>query len=456
MDKWLSHPTAIKVISVLLGLLLFVIVHNDPETSPQAATPSIDTMLIEAAAIIPTGLDEKKYILTAMEPTVARIVVEGRISLLRAASNADYVVNVDLAHIKPGIQELPLSVKLPRGIKEIELSPKKITVRIEEIVKKTFDAKVLTEGVPANGYVLGTPEIISASGGVVQVTLPMDDMDRVSLVAVTANVAESNKTVVNKKAKVVVYDVNGEEIRNAIVEPSTLHIEAKVTLPSKQVPLQIRYSGSLPDQLSLVSVKPKTDQVTVYAAKEELDAITIYDGAVLDLTKVKQSGLMKVKTTPVDTIKEVNPEEIELDIVVERTLTQTFTQIPISISGAGEDVTASFIYPASGTIDLTISGAESVLSEMSLADIAIIAKLDGLVPGTHIVPLELELPLYVQPVLTGSQPFTVTVDIENKSRSINKRGNKEEKEEVDVDGILLNPIKGNEDGSTGGSNSIAE
>ncbi|RIX46021.1 hypothetical protein D3P08_26510 [Paenibacillus nanensis] len=411
MDKWLTHPTALKIISVILGVLLFAVVHIDPETAPQVATTSIETKVIEAATIQTTGLDEEKYVLTAMEPTVARIVVEGGISSLYAASPEDYVVSVDLSRAKPGLQELPLTLKLPKGIKEVNLEPRKVTVQIEEIVKKTFDAQVITEGDPAEGHVVGTPEILSENGGVVQVTLPKEDMDKVGLVAVHIDVAGADKTVTNKKAKVIVYDTDGQEMPNAIVEPSTLHVEVKVTLPFKQVPLQIRYTGTLSEDLSLVSVKPDVDQVTVYAPQNELDTISVYDGAVLDLSKVKQSGVMKVKATPVDGIQDVNPGEIELEIVVESTATRTMSNVPISIVGGAENVTAQLVTPASGTIDLTINGAQSVLDEVTIADLAVIANIAGLGPGSHEVPLELELPPYVQPVLTDGQALTATVTI---------------------------------------------
>ncbi|MFF2886092.1 YbbR-like domain-containing protein [Paenibacillus sp. NPDC057967] len=449
MDKWLSHPTALKIISVLLGILLFAVVHIDPETSPQSITSSIDTKIIEAATIVPIGLDEEKYVLTAMEPTVARLVVEGKISNLRAATNADYVVNIDLSGVtKPGLQELPLTIKLPRGIKEVELSPRRVMVQIEEIVTKTFDAQVMIEGDHAAGFVLGEPEIMSEGGRAVQVTLPRDDMDKVGLVAASLDVSGSDKTVVNKKAKLVVYDKEGQEIPNAIVQPSTLHVEVKVTLPFKQVPLQLRYSGELTEGMSLVSVKPSVDFVTVYAPQEELDAISIYDGAVLDLTKVKQSGTIKVKAPPVDHIQAVNPGEIDLDIVVEVATTRKLSNVPITITGTEPGLTTQIITPASGTLDLEISGAEAVLADVALDDVAIVAKVAGLEPGTHTVALELELPPYVQPVLADGQSLSATIEIIDTTAS----NGGEEPEDIEVGGTPTNPPEEGQEGGSPGNN----
>lgn len=440
MDKWLNHPTALKIVSVVLGLLLFAIVHIDPETSPQTVTSNIDTKVMEAVTIVPIGLDPEKYVLTAMEPTVARLVVEGRISTLRTAANEEYIVNVDLTNVGAGIHEVPLTVKLPRNIKEVELSPRKVNVRIEELVTKSFDVQVLTEGQPAAGYVLGTPAVLSEAGSMVEVTLPKDDMDRVGIVAATLIVEGADKTAVNKKAKVVVYDKEGEAIGGADVLPATVHVEAAVTLPFKKVPLQIRYTGALGDGLSLVSVKPEMDEVTVYAQQAELDQLTIYDGVVLDLSKVKESGVVKVKTAAVDGIASVSPGEIGLDVVLERTVTRTFGDLPITVSGEAEGISAVVRNPATGRLSLAVRGAEAVLESLQAASIGVLAKVDGLPPGVHTVPLELDLPPYVEPVLDDGRPLTVSVEIIDETAV----GSEEPGNDVEVGGTPSGPPAGEE------------
>lgn len=448
MDKWLSHPTALKIISVLLGLILFAMVHVDTESNPQTATTSVDTKVIEAAAIVPTGLNQNKYVLTAMEPTVTRLVVEGSISRLFAASIDDYIVNVDLTNVTPGTKELPLVVKLPRGIKEVGLSPRTITVRIEEIVTKSFDVQVVTEGQPAQGYVMGTPEVLTEGGGVVEVTLPKDDMERVGVVAVTLNVAGADKPVSNKKAKVVVYDTEGMEITGAFITPSTVHAEVPITLPFKQVPLQIRYSGSLDDNLSLVSVKPATENVTVFAEQDKLDAIQLYDGAVLDLGKVKESGKLKVKANPIDGIVAVAPGEIELDVVVEKKVTRTIDNLKISVVGTTAGMTAAIRRPETGRMSLQLSGAEDVLSAVKESEIVITANIEGLVPGVHTVPLELDLPPYVEAVIIEGQPLTASIEIVDESLPT---GGDEGEEDQEVGGTPTSPPDNNEDSGNAGA-----
>jgi Uncharacterized protein conserved in bacteria len=442
MDKWISHPTSLKIISVILGLLLWAVVHIDPETSPQTVTSNVDTKVIEAATIVPVNMDRDKYVLTAMEPTVTRLVVEGRISVLRATSNDQYVVELDMTNVKPGIHEIPLRTRLPKGIKEIELSPRVVTVQVEEIVTQTFEAQVLTEGRPAEGYVMGNPQIVSEGGGSVQVTLPRDDMDRVGVVAATLDIAGAEKTVVNKKAKLVVYDAEGREIPNAIVEPDTIHAEVKVTRPFKQVPLQIRYTGSLPEGLSLVSVQPEINEVTVYARQERLDELQIYDGAVLDLSIVKESGQVRIKAPPLDGIEAVEPGELTVNVTVEPAGTKTFRSVPIALGVAAEGLKAELASPAGGKIDVTLSGSNAVLDGVTVSDIRLVANVSGLGPGEHEVLLEADLPPYVQLAPGTEQSLVVKVNIAADTPATSVP------DDVEVGGTPSQPAD-EEEGSTG-------
>jgi YbbR domain-containing protein len=428
MDKWLSHPTSLKIISIIVGLLLWAVVHIDPDTSPQTMTTNIDTKTIEASVITPDGLDTKKYVLTAMEPTVVRLDVQGRLTdLLKASSTDDYVVKVDLKGVKPGIQELPLTVDLPKGILLVKMSPRTVTVQIEEILTKPFELQVVTEGKPADGYVLGAASVVSPTDGV-QVTLPKDDMSRVGLVTTEVDVEGADKTIVNKKAKVVVYDTDGIEMTNAIISPSTVHVEVKITPPFKKLPLQVRYTGTLPEGLSLVSVKPTIDQVTVYGDQKTLDGLQVYDGVVLDLSKVKQSGSIQAKTESIDGIKSIDPGEVTLEVVVAPNITKTFTGMPIAIEGLASGTTATVRTPADGKFNLTVSGAESVLSALKAEAISIIANVEGLAPGIHEVTLQVDVPSYVQTVLAEGQTLTVSIEIVAEEAAGGTDG--EESEEV--------------------------
>lgn len=412
MDKWFNHPTALKIVSLVIAILLWAVVHIDLEKKPQTATSNYNTNTFEAVRIVPEGLDAKRFTLSGMDPTVARLVVGGRISSFFNASNDDYIVNIDLSNVEAGFHEVPLSVKLPKGIQKVELSPQYVTVHIEEIMTKSFDVEVITTGTPQAGLVVGEPIIVSESDGKVNVTLSENEMERVAKVVVEVDLTNADKTVVNKKARLLVLDGQGNDIPDAQITPERVHVEVPVNWPSKQIPLQIRYSGTLPSGTSILSVEPEVEHVTVFAEQHELERISTFDGYILDLSKIKQSGDYVIKAAAIDGIKSVTPTELRVTVQVETSQTKQLTALPITLQGKPIGESLKIVTPTSGKIDLLVSGTETALGKLKASDIHITANVADLPVGSHKVPLEIELPPYIYPVQSEEQSLVIEVVVE--------------------------------------------
>lgn len=414
MDKWLSHPTALKVLSVVIALLLWAVVHFDPESTPAKVTSNIDTKVIEAAEIIPIGLDEENYALFKLEPTVVRIVVEGRRANLLAAKPEDYIVQADLTGIKEGEHIVPLTYKMPSGISVVEISPQTVTVDIEEIQTKAFDLAVITTGTPANGYITGTPSFVDESNSQVKVTLPKEEMVHVGSVSTTVSVEGAEKSIVDKKARVVVYDTEGKVMEHAATSPSTVEVEVPVTPPFKMLPLQLSFTGRPPDGLSVSSVKAELDKVAVYGDQELLDQLTSYSGVTIDLSKLKKSGTVKAKVSTVSGAKLVEPTEINVEVTLVASESKLL-DIPIKLTGLADGLRAKVSQPEGGILTLSVDGAPNVLASLQKADVELVADLSGLEPGQHSVKLTADLPTFVDLTADSTDDLTVTIEIEDDS-----------------------------------------
>lgn len=414
MDKWLSHPTAIKIISIVIALLLWAVVHFDPESTPAAVTSNTDKKIIEAAQIIPTGLDETKYSLVQMEPTVVRIMVEGRRSKLLTAKDEDYIITADLSGLGTGEHVVPLTYTMPSGVTLLEISQRTVKVDIEEIQTRSFDLGLKTSGTPSSGYIVGTPSLVGKeTAASVKVTLPKDEMEYVGSVSATVSVEGAKSTVEDKKASVVVYDTEGKVMEHAITNPKIVDVEVPVTPPIKMVPLQISYTGSLPEGLSIASIKPEIDKVAVYADQKTLDALDVYNGVTIDLGAVEQSGTVKAKVTKLDGIVLVEPAEINVEVNVVSWESLTLTRA-IQLTNVGEGLFAEISKPQSGEASLNIHGAPDVLSAISDKDLQLTADLQGLKAGTHTIKLTTTVPRFVT-VTNDEAAFSATVVIGEKS-----------------------------------------
>lgn len=407
MDKWLSHPTSLKIISIAIGLVLWAVVHFDSESPPNTVASLTDTQDIAAVKINVTGLDERKYTLRMLEPTTVKLRVTGSKSDLLSASPDDYKVTVDVSGIGEGRSTLPVKVELPRGIDYIRVEPHAVTVELEQMLTKEYEVSIKTEGLPGNGYKIGTP--IVKPNNRVHVTLPEDGMDQVSFVGARISVEGETETVTEKKVKLVVLDKSGKEMVDAIVNPSVVEVEIPITKPFKKLPLQIGFTGKLPEGLAIASFEPNVEQVTIYGPQDVLDKYDFYDGINIDLSKLEQSGTIELDIKPAAGIAAVNPETVSVSYRIVAAESKLLSQLPVTNIGLSEGLKAKITAPVSGTIDLPIKGAANILAGISTKDVQLIADLSGLGPGTHVVQLDVHLPRFVN--YATDVPLRVSVEI---------------------------------------------
>lgn len=414
MDKYLAHPTALKILSVVVALLLWAVVHFDPESNPNSTTSTAVTHVIDTVKIKTVGLDVKTRALRSIDPGTVKLVVSGSRTRIAAAEPDDYVVSTNLSRAPDGRSEVQLSVELPKGVELVQMTPSRAFVTIVPMQTKEFEVKVLTEGQPANGYKVGEP--IIKPNNRVHITLPEDELADVGAVSVKVKVKDEEETVSEKKARVIVYDNDGNEMKDAVVSPSVVEVEVPITKPYKTLPLQISYSGALPDGLSIAKVTSSAQQVTVYGPQDVLDKLDYYDGVTVDLSKVTESGSFTYAIAPIEGVASIDPSKVTVTIDVEPTSDRLIEQVPITLNSLAEGLTANVLTPTNNAIDIVVTGVPSLLTALQQSDIQAVAKLDSLGVGQHEVTLDIHLPIY----LHVNAQYKVIIDItDSKATSTN-------------------------------------
>ncbi|PWV89130.1 YbbR domain-containing protein [Paenibacillus cellulosilyticus] len=414
MDKYLAHPTALKILSVVVALLLWAVVHFDPESNSNSTTTTAVTHVIDTVKIKTIGLDEKTKALRSIDPGTVKLVVSGSRTRIAAAEPDDYVVSANLSQAPDGQSEVQLSVELPKGVELVQMTPNRASVTIVPMQTKEFEVQVLTEGEPANGYKVGEP--IIKPNNRVHVTLPEDELADVGAVSVNVNVKDEEETVSEKKARVIVYDNDGNEMEDAVVSPSVVEVEVPITKPYKTLPLQLGFSGTLPDGLSIAKVTPSVQQVTVYGPQDVLDKLDYYDGATVDLSKVTESGSFTYAIAPIEGVASIDPSKVTVTIDVEPTSERVIEKVPITLNSLAEGMTAAIQEPANSTIDIVVTGASSLLTALQQSDVQAVAKLESLGVGQHEVVLDVHLPSY----LHVYAQYKVIIDISDSKAASTK------------------------------------
>ncbi|WP_379130992.1 YbbR-like domain-containing protein [Paenibacillus sp. sgz500958] len=408
MDKWMKNNNFNKILALAIGVILWTMVHIDSAPTAQTAA-NMSSKIIENVKIEVLGYDQDKYEVTVDTDSV-RLEVGGKSSDIKFVFSDDYKVTLDLSNVQPGTVRLPLHEELPDGVSLISMTPREVNVHVELRNTKSFPISIATKGEPAEGYQLGTPVIQPI--GAAEVTLPASELSKVEKVQGTIELEGESDTIKEKKLKLVAYDSAGNEVKGAVIEPATVAVELPITLPYKSVPLDIGFKGQLPDSLVISSVLPEVDSVVVYGYKENLESITSYE-AVIDLSTIESAGTKRIELdlTPPAGVEKMDPGKVAVTLSASEIAERTFEGIPVTLQGLGSGLNAQVNNPPGGTVNLTLSGASTLLDQMDRDQITVVADVSGLTAGTHEVPLLVSLPRFIT-LNQSSERLVVTVNLQ--------------------------------------------
>lgn len=393
MDKWLNHPTAIKIMALVIGIIMWAVVHFDSEDSPNNVASLYENRKIEGVKVEAYGLDERLYVLKSIEPQTVNLTVRGTTSDLFAARKENYHIQVDLRSLEAGTHKLPVQWDLPRGIQFVEASPNTVTVVLEALQTKEFEIEIRTTGTPAEGFMAGTPILKPTNR--VHVTLPENTMAQVGWVGAELSVDNEKESIKNKSLKLSVYDVNNNIIEGAVLDPAVVEVEVPITFPFKTVPVQFIMTGRMPAGLSIGTFEPDTEQVTVYGSKEALDQIEFIE-AELKLDQLTQSKKVTIPLSLPQSVQEISPANVSINVEVVLSDTRLLEGLPINWKGLGEGMSMTVLEPATGKADIVIKGSPSRLGRLQPGDVTVDADLTGKGPGIHTVQLIVNSPRFIE------------------------------------------------------------
>ncbi|MDR0270989.1 CdaR family protein [Paenibacillus sp.] len=412
MNKWINNNNFAKVLAIAVSILLWSMVHLNNDTP--TPTAKIDTRIIENVKVQPYGLDEKKYILSAMDHDRVRIEIKGKKMDLDFAFSGEYKIKLDLTNAKVGTSTLPLSVVLPKGLEVVNIQPSTVSVNIEERNTATFPVTIVTKGTPAAGYQLGK---VTPQPATVKVTLPESELREVVKVQGTITIDGENSALKEKRVKLAAYDKQGLEIDGAVLEPTSVLAEVTIVPPYKEVPIELQYTGKLPEGVVISKAQPNISKVKLYGPQETLTGVKSYSDISVDLSKITTAGtiVLPVDLTPPSGFEKIEPSSLKVEIITVANSQRVIDDIPITIkNNTGGSLQAEIINPASKTMSLALNGAPGLLNSLTKDDIQLIASIDGLKPGTHEVTLQVVLPRYISRADPGT-PLTASIEIKEKS-----------------------------------------
>jgi YbbR domain-containing protein len=413
MDKLLHSNNVVRAIALMIGILLWVVVHLDMDKTTVTATPLPAEQTINAVKVIPTQLDETHFSLQKMDPEFVNITLKGTQSALTKLKTSAIQVQVDLSNAAVGTHAYPLKVlNVPSTVTSI-LVPSMVTVTLEELQKKEFPVIIDIVGIPSAGYIVGQP-IVNPSR--VHVTLKTSELNIVDAVRAEVSVDKAG-AVINKQVKLTAYSKDGKPI-DATITPAVVDVEIPVTVPFKEMPLQVKVVGSPAPGYSIASMNQSVKRVTVFSSQATLDQMEFYEGPQVDVTDLKENKKITLDIPLKNKDIRVDPVKVEITLEIVPSTTLMMNNIPLRISGENDSFVTKVLLPEKLEIQALLEGAPDLLAKLTLQDVQAIVDVSNLAPGKHELTINLSLPMFIRAADVQPQVLKATVEIIAKADAL--------------------------------------
>ncbi|WP_058306016.1 CdaR family protein [Gracilibacillus massiliensis] len=418
MNKWLEKPWVIRVVALLLSVLLFVVVafdENVGEDDDGFENPFGITNKTQPLEDVPvqTQIDEEKYVVSGVPETV-KVTLQGSVSIVTSTElQRNFDVFVNLEGLEPGTHTVPLEYSGITDRLNVYIEPQEVEVSIEERASQEFDVTidVVNRDKVEAGFevanVIADPETIT-------VTSSKSIVDNIAIIKGFVDVEGFNETQTVENVPIKVYDNEGNEL-NVRIDPPTVEVTVDMANPNKQVPVSVETTNELPEGLRLNGLEPETEEVQVFASEDYLAQLDQITTKPIDLSEITESGTMEVELDVSSDIRKIGTDTVTINVDIESIEEEVLEDVAINVVGGSEEFSVSFVEPSTESMNLTVRGYPSDITNLTAEDLQLSIDIGDLAAGEHQVPVELERPQELEEDVEIELEYEqVTVNIEQE------------------------------------------
>ena len=393
MNDWLNKPWVIRVISLFLAILTFLVISFDNQDTRSADVGSFDSIFnnsreSETLEDVPVNIviDDEKYVVSGV-PEVVTMSLTGTVSVVQSTvTQRNFDVYVDLEGLSPGTHTVPIKHDGVSSRIDVSFEPENIEVTIEERGSGTYDVAVDYSNLDQmpEGFEIAS---VTVTPQQVEITSAQSVIDRISSVKAFVDVEGIKESMTLTDVPVRIYDNEGNQM-NARIEPGTVTVDLEVINPNKEVPIDVTTSGELPDGVRLIETSVEAENVTVYAPSSQLEDIEQVETEPIDLSEITETTTLEVALLVPDNATSLSRETIDVTVEVEEETETTLENIDITIDNVTDGLNATFVSPESGQIAVTFSGFPSDLEAMNVDQLDLVVNANNLEEGEYNRPLE--------------------------------------------------------------------
>lgn len=390
MDKFLRSNLVLRIVALVFACFLWLAVSTP---SGNAVTSSTNGVVEKVSFSFPIRVQiSGNVVLSSTSAEQAKVEVgetfDNLIKLPVKMQEVELVANA--AGMGPGTHVLHISaIGMPADVKAYGITPDTVIVKLAQRTVATRAIHVMTTGVPAGGYVVGTlstlPQTVEVSGA----SQAVDSVDEV-VASVAVNGTKSNVT---QEATLTPVNSEGEVLSAVTVSPATVTVTVPILASTNHVSLLPAVTGTPAPGLALANVTLSPNSVDVTGGAKSTLAQGLH--VPIDVSGLRKSQNLNVTIPMLPGITEVLPNQVQADITLAPSAVKTLIHVPITWRNVPAGVTVALIAPQ--TVNLSVVGPASVVNALTSADVTAYVDASGILHDSTSVtmPIVVILPQYV-------------------------------------------------------------
>jgi Uncharacterized protein conserved in bacteria len=371
MKKILTNNWLLKIVSIILGILMWVTIIN-------ISDPTTKKTIKKNVEIINGELLTNAELAYSIEGgTVIDIVVSGRKSMLRNITADDIILTADLGTLWEVTGTIGIEYKIVNNesiIRNISLSRQTLKVITEPLQTKEFILIINTVGNVASGSVVGdistTPHTVSIKG-------PQSLIGQVTQVGIGVDL-EGLSSSSSGTASIILYDANNNKLESLVdkLDFSVNEIEYNIEiLDAKEIPLIFEVTGDAADGYRYTGVTSPITNIYIVGIP---DVVASLEGIIIKEAGLSVAGANSSVTVKVDINKYLpsgvslvgtGERIIEVTLNVEKLQQKTFNYSydDIEIINQSNLYEYTFMEQNAGrSVQVVVEGLESELEVLNI------------------------------------------------------------------------------------------
>ncbi len=346
--------------------------------------------------------------LTFLEPLgSAEIKVRGSRQRLMNLNENSFTAYVDLSGLSEGPHSVEILVEAPPFVKVVEVSPSRISVFLDKVVRVERNIRIEFIGSPKEGYVIEEPEV---NPDKITVEGPSKKIEAIRDVSVVVDITNIDSDV-SISSIPRVKDALGNEIEGISITPSIVYITIKVKsiLSSKVVPITPNLVGSVPSDYGIKSIVVSPSVITILGNINKLKDISFVETKEINITNLTSSKNITTEVIVPEGVEIKGSKSVTVQIVIERKIKKEF-DVDISLEGKNENF--NYILDIK-TVSVEVFGFESIVKSIKKEDFLAQINVEGIGIGEYEVEVKVKC-LNRNVKITGVYPDKVELKVEKK------------------------------------------